>query len=40
MLGEAHQLGVRQYFVDQDGYDVPVEESLRRNWKFLSQLSL
>jgi|CZKF01.1.fsa_nt_gi sugar phosphate isomerase/epimerase len=40
MLVEARQLGVRQYFVDQDGYDVPVEESLRRNWKYLSQLSL
>ena len=39
MLGEARHLGVRQYFVDQDGYDIPVEESLRRNWKFLSQLS-
>jgi len=40
MLGEARKLGIRQYFVDQDGYDVPVEESLRRNWKYLSQLSL
>ena len=39
MLGEARHLGVRQYLVDQDGYDVPVEESLRRNWKYLSQLS-
>jgi sugar phosphate isomerase/epimerase len=39
MLREARHLGVRQYFVDQDGYDIPVEESLRRNWKFLSQLS-
>jgi sugar phosphate isomerase/epimerase len=40
MLGEARRLGVRQYFVDQDGYEIPVEESLRRNWKYLSQLSL
>jgi len=40
MLGETRRLGVRQYFVDQDGYDIPVEESLRRNWKYLSQLSL
>lgn len=39
-LGEARKLGVKQYFVDQDGYDVPVEESLRRNWKYLSQLSV
>jgi sugar phosphate isomerase/epimerase len=40
MLSEARRLGVKQYFVDQDGYDVPVEESLRRNWKYLSTLSL
>jgi len=40
MLGEARKLGVRQFFVDQDGTDVTVEESLRRNWKFLSQLSV
>jgi sugar phosphate isomerase/epimerase len=40
MLGEARRLGVRQYFVDQDGYDIPMEESLRRNWVYLSQLSI
>jgi len=40
MLGEARQLGVTQYFVDQDGADVGEDESLRRNWKYLSQLSL
>ena len=39
MLGEARRLGVTQYFVDQDGTDLPLEESLRRNWKYLSQLS-
>jgi sugar phosphate isomerase/epimerase len=38
-LGEARRLGVRQYFVDQDGTDLTVEESLRRNWNYLSQLS-
>jgi sugar phosphate isomerase/epimerase len=39
MLGEARRLGVKQYFVDQDGTDLPIDESLRRNWKYLSQLS-
>ena len=40
LLGEARRLGVKQYFVDQDKSDLPVEESLRVNWKYLSQLSL
>jgi sugar phosphate isomerase/epimerase len=40
MLGEARRLGVTQYYVDQDGTDLTEEESLRRNWKYLSQLSL
>jgi len=39
MLGEARRLGVRQYFVDQDGTDLTEDESLRRNWNYLSQLS-
>jgi sugar phosphate isomerase/epimerase len=39
MLGEARRLGVKQYFVDQDGTDLTEEESLRRNWNYLSQLS-
>jgi sugar phosphate isomerase/epimerase len=39
MLGEARHLGVTQFFVDQDGSDLPVEQSLRANWKYLSQLS-
>jgi sugar phosphate isomerase/epimerase len=38
-LGEARRLGVKQFFVDQDGSDLPVEESLRANWKYLSQLN-
>jgi sugar phosphate isomerase/epimerase len=38
-LGEARRLGVKQYFVDQDGTDLPLDESLRRNWNYLSQLS-
>ncbi|MGA2886887.1 MAG: sugar phosphate isomerase/epimerase [Terracidiphilus sp.] len=40
VLGEARQLGVKQYFVDQDGSDLPIDESLRRNWKYLSQLAI
>jgi sugar phosphate isomerase/epimerase len=40
ILREARRMGISQYYVDQDRYDVPVEESLRRNWKYLSQLSL
>jgi sugar phosphate isomerase/epimerase len=39
VLGEARRLGVKQFFVDQDGSDLPIEESLRVNWKYLSQLS-
>ena len=39
MLGEARRLGVKQYFADQDGTDLTEEESLRRNWNYLSQLS-
>jgi sugar phosphate isomerase/epimerase len=38
-LGEARRLGVAQFFVDQDESDLPVEQSLRVNWKYLSQLS-
>ena len=38
-LGEARGLGVKLFFVDQDGSDLPIEESLRVNWKYLSQLS-
>ena len=34
------RLGVTQFFVDQDGSDLPVDESLRANWKYLSQLSV
>ena len=39
-LGEARRLGVTQFFVDQDGSDLPVEESLRVSWKYLSGLSV
>ena len=38
-LGEARRLGVTQFYVDQDGSDLPVEQSLRVNWKYLSQLN-
>jgi sugar phosphate isomerase/epimerase len=40
LLGEAKRLGVKQYFVDQDETGLPIEECLRANWKYLSQLSL
>lgn len=40
LLGEARRLGVKQYFVDQDETGLPIEECLRANWKYLSQLSL
>jgi len=39
VLGEARRLGVTQFFVDQDASDLPVEQSLRVNWKYLSGLS-
>jgi len=39
LLGEARRLGVTQYILDQDGTDLPFDESLRINWKYLSQLS-
>jgi sugar phosphate isomerase/epimerase len=40
LLGEAKRMGVTQFFVDQDGSDLAIEESLRINWNYLSQLSL
>lgn len=40
VLGEARRLGVKEYFVDQDGTDLPIADSLRRNWKYLSQLNI
>lgn len=40
VLGEAHRLGIKQYFVDQDGTDLPIAESLRTNWKYLAQLAV
>lgn len=40
VLGEARRLGAKQYFVDQDGSDLPIEQSLRVNWKYLSQLAV
>jgi sugar phosphate isomerase/epimerase len=38
MLGEARQLGVSQFLVDQDGSDLPIDKSLRINWNYLSRL--
>jgi sugar phosphate isomerase/epimerase len=39
LLGEAKRLGVRQFFVDQDGSDLPIDQSLLINWNYLSRLS-
>lgn len=39
LLGEAKRLGVKQYFMDQDETSLPIAESLRLNWKYLSRLS-
>jgi hypothetical protein len=38
-LPKRRRLGVTQFFVDQDGTHLPIEQSLRANWKYLSQLS-
>ena len=40
VLGEARRLGVKYMFVEQDVTDIPVDQSLRVSWKFLSQLSI
>jgi sugar phosphate isomerase/epimerase len=40
LLGEARKLGVKYMFVEQDQTDLPVEQSLRISWKFLSQVTL
>lgn len=40
ILKAARRLGVKRYFVDQDGTDLPIAESLRANWKYLAQLSV
>ena len=39
VLGEARRLGVTQFFVDQDASGLPVDQSLRVNWSYLSALS-
>jgi len=37
--GRGAAAGSTQFYVDQDGSDLPVEQSLRVNWKYLSQLN-
>ena len=39
IFGEARRLGVKQMFVEQDQTDLPVDESLRVSWKFLSNFT-
>jgi sugar phosphate isomerase/epimerase len=40
LLGAARRLGITEYYVDQDASDIPIDQSLRRNWKYLSQLQI
>jgi sugar phosphate isomerase/epimerase len=40
VLGEAKRFGVTQFVVDQDETDLTMDESLRKNWKYLSQLNV
>jgi sugar phosphate isomerase/epimerase len=40
VLSEARKLHVKYMFVEQDVTDLPVDQSLRASWKFLSQVSL
>ncbi|HEX3733346.1 MAG TPA: TIM barrel protein [Mycobacteriales bacterium] len=40
VLGEARKIGVTQFYVDQDGSDLPIEQSLRVNWNYLSHLAI
>jgi sugar phosphate isomerase/epimerase len=40
LLGEARRLGVTQFFLDQDGSDLPIDQSLQINWNYLSRLTL
>jgi sugar phosphate isomerase/epimerase len=40
ILNEARKLGVKYYFVEQDVTELPVPESLRVSWKYLSNLAL
>lgn len=38
ILRVARSIGVHEFYVDQDGFDIPVAESLRDNWKGLAAL--
>jgi sugar phosphate isomerase/epimerase len=40
LLGAARKLGITQYYLDQDATKLPIEASLRRNWKFLAHLEV
>lgn len=40
VLRLARQLGVTQYYLDQDFTALPIDECLRRNWQYLSHLTL
>lgn len=40
LLGEARRMGITEFYMDQDGCDGPVFDSLRTSWKYLSQLNV
>lgn len=40
ILGEARRLGVTQFYVDQDGSDLPIEQSLHVDWNYLAALGV
>jgi len=40
VIGEAHKLGVKQMFVEQDTQEIPAEESIRKSFEYLAKLQL
>jgi sugar phosphate isomerase/epimerase len=40
VIGEANRLGVKQYFVEEDVYDLPYEQAIRSSWNYLSKLAI
>jgi len=40
VIGEAHRLGVKQMFVEQDTQEIPVRESIRKSFEYLAKLKI
>jgi sugar phosphate isomerase/epimerase len=40
VIGEANRLGVKQYFVEEDVYDLPYQQAIRSSWNYLSKLAI